>query len=291
MSGWRAVVAAVLPAPDPAVTGIGLPAWPGVTRAGRGSLWTPAGLGRPVFYSLLLHLVLSLGLIPPALHRRPEPVREVKFSSARLVQLVPPGPAAAARLRPASTRVRPPEPPPEKQLAHVVPKRLPSPAVTPRTRETPRDATPPRAGASRADAPKMGPVTGRMDAGSVVRSTLPQVGDHGGALEIRVDGEELGYNYYFSMLLRKIGEYWEPPPGAWGDEVAAVIRFTVFRDGSAPPVSVEEPSGIAAFDAAAMRAVTRSAPLPPLPQEYAGENIVFHLRFVYSRDTGPAGRN
>jgi TonB family protein len=124
-----------------------------------------------------------------------------------------------------------------------------------------------------------------------VRSALPQVGDHDGALEIRADGEDLGYNYYFLALLRKIAEYWEPPAGNWGDEVAAMVRFTVLRDGSVPPVSVEEPSGLGAFDASAMRAVTRAAPLPPLPQEYQGEQIVFHLRFVYGRDSGNPGRN
>jgi len=124
-----------------------------------------------------------------------------------------------------------------------------------------------------------------------VRSALPQVGDHTGALVIRADGEDLGYNYYFLALLRKIAEYWEPPPGSWGDEVATVVRFTVLRDGSVPPVSVEEPSGLSVFDASAMRAVTRAVPLPPLPQEYPGEQIVFHLRFVYSRNSGNPGRN
>jgi TonB family protein len=134
-------------------------------------------------------------------------------------------------------------------------------------------------------------VTGRLDGGGVVRTALPQVGDHGGALEIRADGEDMEYSYYFAMLLRKIAEYWEPPAGRWGDEMAAVVRFTVLRDGTVPPVSVEEPSGLGEFDASAMRAVTRAAPLPPLPQDYSGDNIVFHLRFVYSRDSGNPRRS
>ena len=254
-------------------------------------LWTPSGYWRPLAFSLCLHLVFSLLSLPAGRREHREAPRPVRFSSAHLVTIVPPGPAAAARLRPAAAPVRPPEPPPDPGAGRVVPRRLPPAAASPRTRETPRDAARPRAGAARADAPQTGPVTGRLDGGGVVRSELPQVGDLTGALVIRADGEDLGYNYYFLALLRKIAEYWEPPPGDWGDEVAAMVRFTVLRDGSVPPVSVEEPSGLSAFDASAMRAVTRAAPLPPLPQEYQGEQIVFHLRFVYGRDSGNPGRN
>jgi TonB family protein len=263
------------------------PAAPGWRR-----LWEPVGYWRPLVFSLALHLLLGLTGFSPGHHRaRREPPRSVRFSSSRLVTIVPPGPAAAARLRPAATPAAPREPLPERQVARIVPGRMLPPAVTPRTTRTPRDGASPRAGAARADAPKEGPVTGRLDGGGVIRSALPQVGDHGGSLEIRADGEDLGYSYYFAMLLRKIAEYWEPPSGRWGDEVAAMVQFTVLRDGSVPPVSIEEPSGLGAFDASAMRAVTRAAPLPPLPQDYPGESIVFHLRFVYSRDPGNPGRN
>lgn len=254
-------------------------------------LWEPAGYWRPLAFSLGLHLLLSLTAISPGHRTHRDPPRSIRFSSARLVTIVPPGPAAAARLRPARSRATPQEPSPAGQVGRVIPRRTPPPVVTPRTREIPRDAALPRAGAARTDAPVAGPVTGRLDGGGVVRSALPQVGDHGGALEIRADGEDLGYSYYFAMLLRKIAEYWEPPSGRWGDEVAATVRFTVFRDGAVAPVSVEEPSGVGAFDASAMRAVTRAAPLPLLPQDYPGETIVFHLRFVYSRDSGNPGRN
>jgi TonB family protein len=258
---------------------------------GRNRLWTLPGYWRPLAFSMCLHLLLSLLALPAGRREHREAPRSVRFSSARLVTIVPPGPAAAARLRPAAVQTRPPESPPDPAAGRVIPKRLPPTTASPRTREKPRDAARARAGAARADAPQTGPVTGRLDGGGVVRSALPQVGDHTGALVIRADGEDLGYNYYFLALLRKIAEYWEPPPGNWGDEVAAMVRFTVLRDGSVPPVSVEEPSGLGAFDASAMRAVTRAAPLPPLPQEYQGEQIVFHLRFVYGRDSGNPGRN
>lgn len=263
----------------------------GFAAGGWKRLWTPPGYWRPLAFSLCLHLLFSLVSLPAGHREHREAPRSVRFSSARLVTIVPPGPAAAARLRPAAVQVRPPESPPDPAAGRVVPRRVAPSTTSPRTRETPRDAARPRAGAARAEAPKSGPVTGRLDGGGVVHSALPQVGDHAGALVIRADGEDLGYNYYFLALLRKIAEYWEPPRGTWGDEVAAMVRFTVLRDGSVPPVSVEEPSGLSVFDASAMRAVTRAAPLPPLPQEYPGEQIVFHLRFVYSRDSGNPGRN
>jgi TonB family protein len=291
MSVPATITAANLSSEESARTGDGTDGSGGVTAVGPGRLWTPPGFWRPFAFSLCLHLLWAFLILPTRYRDHREAPKSVRFSSARLVSIMPPGPAAAARLRPAAAPARPPEARPDPLAGRVVPSRLPVTTPSPRTREKPRDATSARAGAARADAPKTGPVTGRLDGGGVVRSALPQVGDHGGALEIRADGEDLGYNYYFLALLRKIGEYWEPPPGEWANEVAATVRFTVLRDGSVPPVSVEEPSGLGAFDASAMRAVTRAAPLPPLPQEYPGEQIVFHLRFVYSRTSGNPGRN
>ena len=291
MNPPAATIAAGLSSAEPVRSGDGNGSWVEPAGPGWKRLWTLPGYWRPLAFSLCLHLVSSLLALPAGRREGREVPRSVRFSSARLVTIVPPGPAAAARLRPAAVQVRPPEPSPDPTTGRVIPRRLPPKVASPRTREAPRDAARARAGAARADAPQTGPVTGRLDGGGVVRSALPQVGDHTGALVIRADGEDLGYSYYFQALLRKIAEYWEPPPGSWGDEVAAMVRFTVLRDGSVPPVSVEEPSGLSVFDASAMRAVTRAAPLPPLPQEYQGEQIVFHLRFVYSRDSGNPGRN
>ncbi len=291
MTRIQTVAAPSFASPEETGAGAGIPGTQLQQARGWHRLWTPPGYWRPLAASVVLHLALAFCLLPtggPREHR--EPPKPVRFSSARLVTIVPPAPAASARLRPATAPARPAESRADPSAGRIVPRRLPPAAVSPRTKEKPRDAASPRAGSSRAEAPKTGPVLGRMDGGGAIQSALPQVGDHAGALVIRAEGEDLAYNYYFLALLRKIAEYWEPPPGNWGNEIAAMVRFTVLRDGTVPPVSIEEPSGQGVFDTSAMRAVTRAAPLPPLPQEYPGEQIVFHLRFVYSRDTGNSGR-
>jgi TonB family protein len=67
-----------------------------------------------------------------------------------------------------------------------------------------------------------------------------------------------------------------------GREVATIINFRIDRRGNVTASYVEEPSGDLAFDTASLRAVIESGPFPPLPQEYVGDWLGIHLRFVYN---------
>ena len=62
--------------------------------------------------------------------------------------------------------------------------------------------------------------------------------------------------------------------------MTCTIYFTVLRNGHIIDAAVESPSGIAAFDQSALRAVMSSKP-PPLPLEYTGNQLGIHLQFQY----------
>jgi TonB family protein len=118
-------------------------------------------------------------------------------------------------------------------------------------------------------------------------SELPRVGDLRGAMQMRVEGEVLPYAYYLSIVQRKIASFWEPPAGIdqQPGEVVAVVWFRIEKDGAVQSNHVEEPSGINPFDTSALRALTRALPLPRLPEDYPGDHLIIHLRFVYSHET------
>ncbi len=259
-------------------------------------------------------LLLSLGLHAAGLAILGLALRP-RFAVPPRIQVIPvdlfalPAPAAAVveRAQPASAVAH--EPAPRDHPVDATPqrdsdRRLPHPR-----RETgPRDRlrgeaglrTPARAAQGgetserlpqRAPTPDL-PRRGSADPKPAVQSELPRVGDSRGAMQMRVEGEVQPYAYYLSIVQRKIASFWEPPAGIERQpgEVAVIVWFRIEKDGTVETSYVEEPSGIGPFDTSALRALTHALPLPRLPDEYPGDHLIIHLRFVYSREAGvPAG--
>jgi protein TonB len=127
------------------------------------------------------------------------------------------------------------------------------------------------------------PKRGSADTTQVVSSDLPAVGDLRGTMQLQVEGQILPYSYYVQVVQQKIARYWEPPPELSASGAAVIVWFRIEKDGSVNTSYVEEPSGSIEFDTSALRALERAEPLPPLPEEYPGDYLVFHLRFVYTQ--------
>ena len=102
-------------------------------------------------------------------------------------------------------------------------------------------------------------------------------------MEIGVDGPISAYSYYLLVVRDKIARYWSPPSGvvSGGKDISSIVKFRIDRRGRITASYVEEPSGIGVFDQAGLRAVAQADPLPPLPQDYEGDWLGIHLRFVY----------
>ncbi len=84
-------------------------------------------------------------------------------------------------------------------------------------------------------------------------------------------------------VIRRIRENWHPPLAVQlGIRGLTVIKIVVELDGRVSLLTIERPSGVQAYDEAALAAVKNSIPFPPLPEDYPYSNLVGHLFFYYN---------
>ncbi len=213
-------------------------------------LFTPWTVGVSLGVHLLAVIFLALGpLVRP----------RTSFTSGRTItiRVAPPLP----RARPASpappAAAKPPAPAPAKKL----PPSKPPKKATPTAPASTEPAAPPAAAAAT-------PSTANGAAGGLSVQ---------GASVAGIDAAYFPFDYYVSQMLNRLSANWYRPPAPPG--TGCVVRFTVAKSGRILSAEVERPSGQAAFDRAALRAVLSSNPLPPLPFEYNENELGVHLRF------------
>jgi TonB family protein len=95
----------------------------------------------------------------------------------------------------------------------------------------------------------------------------------------RLDATGFDSPYYLNVLFGKIRNQWENPFEG-PDTVQCTIYFVISRDGKIIDSAIEKPSGISAYDQAALRAVLSSRP-PPLPGQFGSDELGIHLEFQY----------
>ncbi|MCI0531932.1 MAG: TonB family protein [candidate division Zixibacteria bacterium] len=96
--------------------------------------------------------------------------------------------------------------------------------------------------------------------------------------EAQFEGEKLDAPYYISIVFGRIKSMWANPVES--TTLQATVRFTIQKNGEVVQTEIEQSSGNALYDQAALRAVMASGPLPPLPSHYAGNELTVHLNFV-----------
>jgi TonB family protein len=149
---------------------------------------------------------------------------------------------------------------------------LPLPKETPKPLEKPVDADLFGRSHLAATAAKPGPAKTPSSPASIA---TPAPGTAG---VTAVEGGDFPYATYLDRMVSLIGTHWFRPQSA--ATPLARIYFVLQRDGSIrSDVTIEQSSGNATFDRAALRAVIESSPLPPLPYAYAGQYIGVHLTF------------
>jgi len=113
--------------------------------------------------------------------------------------------------------------------------------------------------------------------------TLPsaKVGPAGLSGDMSVDSNNFEFTYYLMLVRNQIAARWAPPSGlsTGGNPVRAVVYFRVGRGGEIGGIRLETASGLEFFDRSALRAVTVSDPLPPLPLGFAGGELGIHFGF------------
>ena len=96
--------------------------------------------------------------------------------------------------------------------------------------------------------------------------------------EAQFEGGKLDAPYYISIVFGRIKSMWANPVES--TSLQATVRFSIQKNGEVVQTEIEQSSGNALYDQAALRAVIASGPLPPLPSHYAGNELTVHLNFV-----------
>jgi len=104
-----------------------------------------------------------------------------------------------------------------------------------------------------------------------------QVGNAGLSGGVATDARDFEFTYYLMLIRNKVAQNWSPPA------VQAVVYFKVSRGGGISSIRLETGSGVEFFDRSALRAVTLSDPLPPLPLGFPGSDLGIHFGFEYAR--------
>lgn len=110
-----------------------------------------------------------------------------------------------------------------------------------------------------------------------------RVGSAGLSGAVSVDAASFEFTYYLLLIRNAIASNWSPPSGlvTGGRPVRAIIYFKIARNGMITGIAVEARSGREYFDRSALRAVSISNPLPPLPEGFDGGDLGVHFGFEY----------
>jgi len=97
---------------------------------------------------------------------------------------------------------------------------------------------------------------------------------------IKLDNE-FDYPEYLIEMQDRIKRNWQPP--TLKESLKTRVYFKLGRDGVILRTFVEDRTGNIKFDMAAMNAITKSVPFPPLPEEFTGKELGVHFDFIYEQ--------
>ncbi|KAB2960570.1 MAG: TonB family protein [Candidatus Methylomirabilis oxygeniifera] len=87
--------------------------------------------------------------------------------------------------------------------------------------------------------------------------------------------------YYFVLIQDKITSNWMPPKMSPGAMAGVSVSLRILRSGQIRNLAVGSSSGDRLLDDSAVRAISLSSPLPPLPPLYKAEALSLELRFTF----------
>jgi TonB family protein len=87
---------------------------------------------------------------------------------------------------------------------------------------------------------------------------------------------------YYSLLWARIKEAWTLPENFVSETVdlETIIIVLIDRDGKVRKMWIDKKSGDVHYDQAAMRAIKKAEPLPPIPKELGESNLEVGFRFL-----------
>ncbi|RNC68605.1 MAG: TonB C-terminal domain-containing protein [Desulfuromonadales bacterium] len=221
----------------------------------------PAGLGKAVVFSVMLHGALAL---------------IVSFMPRHLVNL---GPSQIVSVS-LSDLDSPPHTDPPATATHTQAPQTPAPRemIVP----APAEATPPEPPLPEAKDVKTEQSVARTEESSL------SLGMARGFFRSLADGQTLRpdvRDYYFA-LVQRINDQWWTVAGSGGVEPGrgeALVTIVMRRDGELLDVRLMKSSGSPDYDRMILNALQAATPLPPLPESYPGDIFQAPLRLMAPR--------
>jgi outer membrane biosynthesis protein TonB len=95
---------------------------------------------------------------------------------------------------------------------------------------------------------------------------------------LRLD-TEFNYPEYLADMVERIRSNWQYP--SLSTQMMTTVYFKLGLDGRILRTFVKNRTGNIQYDSSAMNAVIRSAPFPPLPEDFKGDDLGVELDFIY----------
>ncbi len=190
------------------------------------------------------------------------------------VKLVRPEPAARRAQASSSRRRSTPVPQPTGPPATPAPRPTAVPTALPADDRAPPSSDAMRSteqGATPAPAPPPPPAAAAGGSGGLSVGSAEGGGNDG-------IPSDFHFTYYVERMLALIESRWYKPSVPAGTR--ARVRFIITKGGRLEGIRLEESSGVASFDRAALRAIYAANPLPPLPPAYRKPSLTIHLSFT-----------
>lgn len=131
------------------------------------------------------------------------------------------------------------------------------------------------------------PSDNQLTTNSAPRASSQMFGVQGSGGVGTGQGSALGtrFGWYEALLRRRVGEKWntQTVDANIRNLPAAIVTFTIRRDGSVGDVRLVKTSGNYTLDTSAQRAIYDAAPLPPLPPEFERNSAAIEFWFELKR--------
>ena len=229
-------------------------------------------LGRQSYcflYSLLFHAAVfaAVWFVPKLFAKPPEKIESISVIVVppQLLGDPEPPPPPPPRRQPPPPEPPPPEPPPPEP--EPIPEDVPVLVKEKKVEKKPPPPPPPRPRPK--PKPKIEPPPKRV--GSPFGKSL---GASTNTATLGVEDPNFTYGYYLDRVVAAISASWVRPPMG---NLETRLRFRIRRDGAIDELRLVESSTSTEFDAAALRAVEASSPLPPLPKGYKRDDLGINL--------------
>ena len=101
---------------------------------------------------------------------------------------------------------------------------------------------------------------------------------------IQFDSKGADFGPWLRRFIAQVKSNWFIPSAAMMLKGHVVITFNVHRNGAITDIEIKGPSGIDAFDRAAVNALLSSNPTQALPPDYPSDTAFFTVTFLYNEE-------